>query len=74
LTPKATKYRTAMTTAVLGSMPRARSATAIISRVPVARYRAAVAIRNRNEPSRLTTAKISAELTMRASPPSDDRA
>ena len=63
-----------MTAAVFGSTARARSATASISRVPVARYRAAVAIRNRTDPSRLTTAKISAEPTMRRSRPSAVRA
>ena len=47
---------------------RARAATASISSVPVARYSAATAIRKSTEPSRLTTAKISAEPSVAALP------
>jgi hypothetical protein len=55
LTPNATNSVIAMRIAVFGSIGAARSAIAAISSVPVARYSAPMAMRNRNDPIRLTT-------------------
>jgi hypothetical protein len=69
LTPKATKNPIAINSAVVGSTDAKRSAAAAIPSVPVTRYSAPMLIRNRNDPSRFTIAKMNAAPSCRGFSP-----